>query len=288
MLQLSFLQPWVWLSAGFFFTGCSDKNAAPAPPPPPPPPAVDTAYGFESTAFWTEEFDYNGLPDANKWGYDVGGGGWGNNELQYYTSGDADNAQVSSGVLRITARKESFGGRGYTSTRLVSREKADFLYGRMEVRAKLPLGKGTWPAIWMLPTDWVYGGWPKSGEIDIMEHVGFDTNMVHFSIHTEAFNHMNNTQKTAKQKIPTATSTFHTYRLDWTPKGIEGFFDGNLVFSFPNPKSGFASWPFDKRFHLLLNIAVGGNWGGLQGVDDSCFPATMEIDYLRFYKLKVL
>lgn len=247
-------------------------------------PPVDKAWKFETTPVWQDEFDYTGLPNTSKWGYDLGGSGWGNNEAQYYTDA-LSNAKVENGQLTITARKEVMGGKNYTSARLVTRNKGDFLYGRVEVRAKLPSGKGTWPAIWMLPTDWAYGDWPKSGEIDIMEHVGYDPNNVLFSVHTQAYNHSIGTQKSGTQKIQTAMTEFHNYRLDWTPYAVRGYFDDQLVFTFVNEGKGYASWPFDKRFHLLINLAVGGNWGGAQGIDDSIFPAAYEIDYVRVYKM---
>jgi beta-glucanase (GH16 family) len=235
---------------------------------------------------WQDEFDYNGLPDSTKWGYDLGGSGWGNNELQFYTN-ESSNANVANGRLLITARKEQKGGKNYKSARLVTKNKGDFLYGRIEVNAKLPSGRGTWPAIWMLSTDWSYGGWPRSGEIDIMEHVGYDPNKVLFSIHTDAYNHVQGTQKSGGKTIPTAMTDFHKYRVDWTPDYVKGFFDDEQVFSFENDKAGNpATWPFDKRFHLLLNLAIGGNWGGAKGVDDSIFPTAMEVDYVRVYKLK--
>jgi len=245
---------------------------------------VDKNWRFETTPVWSDEFDYAGAPNPTKWGYDLGGNGWGNNELQYYTDA-LKNAKVENGKLVITAIKESFGGREYTSARLVTKNKGDFLYGRIEVRAKLPVGRGTWPAIWMLPTDWAYGGWPKSGEIDIMEHVGYDPNNVIFSIHTDAYNHGINTQKSGSKRIPTAQSEFHNYRVDWTPYAVRGYFDDELVFTFVNEGKGFSRWPFDKRFHLLLNLAIGGNWGGQQGVDNSIFPAVFEIDHVRVYKM---
>jgi beta-glucanase (GH16 family) len=247
-------------------------------------PPVDKNWAFESTPVWSDEFDYTGLPNAAKWGYDLGGSGWGNNELQFYTD-VANNAKVENGNLTITARKEAMGGKNYTSARMVTKNKGDFLYGRIEVRAKLPAGRGTWPAIWMLPTDWAYGDWPKSGEIDIMEHVGYDPNNVLFSIHKQAYNHSIGTQKSGGQKIPTAIDDFHKYRLDWTPYAVRGYFDDQLVFTFTNEGKGYASWPFDKRFHLLINLAVGGNWGGAQGVDDTIFPAAFVIDYVRVYKM---
>ncbi|MET0463973.1 MAG: glycoside hydrolase family 16 protein [Chitinophagaceae bacterium] len=250
----------------------------------PPAPVPDKEYTFESSPAWADEFDYTGAPDPNNWTYDLGDHGWGNNELQNYTSA-ASNVQVKDGVLTITAIKETSGSKDYSSTRLVSRGKRDFTYGRVEVKAKLPSGKGTWPAIWMLPTGATYGDWPKSGEIDIMEHVGYDPNVVHFSIHSQAYNHVQGTQKTATRSVPTAMSEFHLYRVDWTPKDVRGFFDGVQVFSFANDGKGFATWPFDKPFHLLLNVAVGGNWGGQQGVDPTVFPAAMVVDYVRMYKL---
>ena len=233
---------------------------------------------------WADEFNYTGMPNPKKWGYDTGGSGWGNNELEYYTAGT--NAYVKDGILTIEARKEEHDGMLYTSTRMITKNKADFLYGRFEVRAKLPTGKGLWPAIWMLPTDWAYGDWPASGEIDIMEQVGYDPDTIHISMHTKSFNHVIGTQKTGWYGVPTATTDFHVYRVDWTPYAIRGFIDGKQLFEFLNTGKGPDEWPFDKRFHFLLNIAVGGNWGGQKGVDDTIFPAKMEVDYVRVYKMK--
>jgi beta-glucanase (GH16 family) len=245
---------------------------------------VDKNWVFETTPVWADEFDYSGLPNVDKWGYDIGGGGWGNNELQYYTN-SINNASVANGILTITALKETFNGRDYTSARLISKNKGDFLYGSFEVKAKLPTGKGTWPAIWMLPTDWAYGGWPKSGEIDIMEHVGYDQDRVHVTVHTEAYNHGINTQRGTNKVINTASTAFHIYKVDWTPYSIKGYIDGEHMFNFINEGRGYPVWPFDKRFHLLLNLAFGGNWGGAQGVDPSVMPQKLEIDYVRVYKM---
>lgn len=241
-------------------------------------------WSFETTAFWSDEFDYTGLPDSTKWGYDIGGSGWGNHELQYYTN-RIENASVAHGVLNITAQKENFGDKEYTSARLVTKNKGDILYGRIEVKAKVPAGVGTWPAIWMLPTDWEYGGWPESGEIDIMEHVGYDPNNIHISTHCKAYYWRRNNHKTATKIIPTAMTDFHVYRIDWTPNSIRGFIDDQLIFTNVNEKTGFEAWPFDKRFHLILNLAVGGDWGGKQGIDEQAFPASMQVDYVRFYKM---
>ena len=248
------------------------------------PPPTDKGWTFESTPLWSDEFDKNGLPDAAKWDYDLGGSGWGNNELQYYTN-SANNAVVENGKLVITAKKESREGRNYTSARVVSRNKGDFLYGRFEIKAKLPAGRGTWPAIWMLPTEYSYGAWPKSGEIDIMEHVGYDLNKVHMTTHTHMYNHRLNTQQSGTRVVDGATTTFHLYRVDWTPYAIRGYIDDELVFQHINDGKGPGSWPFDIKFHLLLNVAVGGDWGGLQGVDDTAFPTAMEVDYVRVFKM---
>lgn len=252
--------------------------------PPTPTVVVDKNWTFEASPFWADEFDYTGLPLDTKWDYDLGGSGWGNNEKQLYTNSPS-NVNVGGGLLTITAKKENVNGMAYTSTRLVTRNKLDVLYGRIEVKAKLPTGRGTWPAIWMLPTDRAYGEWPKSGEIDIMEHVGYDQNKVHFSTHTEAYYFKINTAKTSSKTIPDASTAFHLYRVDWTPYAIRGYFDNVLVFEFANEGTGYKVWPFDKRFHVLLNLAIGGDWGGAQGIDDSIFPQKFEIDYVRYYKM---
>jgi beta-glucanase (GH16 family) len=237
---------------------------------------------------WSDEFDYRGLPDPAKWSYDVGGHGWGNKELQYYTEQRKENARVEDGYLIIEARRDSWEGHKYTSARLVSKGQGDWTYGRFEVRAKLPSGRGTWPAIWMLPTGKDYGGWPNGGEIDIMEHVGFDPDVVHTSIHTKAYNHTIGTEKTAKIGVPTARTGFNTYAVEWTPEEVRGFVNGQHFFTFKNerltnPGADFRQWPFDKPFHMLLNVAVGGGWGGSQGVDKTIWPQRMEIDYVRVY-----
>ena len=243
---------------------------------------------FESKPFWADEFNKNGLPGAKKWGYDVGGSGWGNHELEYYTKENLKNARVENGKLIIEAIKEPLEGKNYTSARLTSKGKADFLYGRFEVKAKLPKGLGTWPAIWMLATEHSYGQnyWPDNGEIDIMEHVGYDPNVIHASVHTKSYYHSIGTQKTAVKTIPTSMTEFHVYRIDWTPEKIDSYIDGELYFTFKNEKTGWKEWPFDKKQHILLNLAVGGDWGGQKGVDDSIFPQKMEIDYVRVYKMK--
>ena len=278
----------VQASLAFLLLSCSKKSdgggyIGPVTPQVP----IDSGWTFASTPVFSEEFDYVGAPNSSRWYYDLGGSGWGNHELQNYTNA-LPNASVDGNNLTITAIKEPSGSMNYSSARLLSKGTGDFLYGRVEVRAKLPAGKGTWPAIWMLPTDWAYGDWPKSGEIDIMEHVGYDPNKVHFSIHTQDYNWTINTQKTVTQNIPTAITDFHKYRIDWTPYAIRGYYDDVLVYTFVNEGKGASKWPFDKRFHVLLNLAVGGDWGGAQGIDDTVFPASLVIDYVRVYKMNPL
>lgn len=238
---------------------------------------------------WGDEFDYEGLPNPEKWGYDVGNGcphvcGWGNHELQYYTEGRAENARVENGILVIEAHREAMGEQEYSSARLVSRGKGDWTYGFIEVKAKLPSGVGTWPAIWMLPTDWSYGGWPRSGEIDIMEHVGFDPHVVHGTVHTQAYHHSIGTQRGKQDTIATLFDEYHIYAVHWTPEKIDFMIDGNIYNSFANEGTGVDAWPFDERFHLLLNVAVGGDWGGREGVDTEIWPVRMEVDYVRVYQ----
>lgn len=233
---------------------------------------------------WSDEFDYEGLPDDTKWGYDTGDHGWGNNELQNYTNDK--NAFVNDGILTIEAIKDDAGK--WTSARLVTRQKGDWKWGKIEVRAKLPTGRGTWPAIWMLPTNWQYGNWPNSGEIDIMEHVGYDQNRIHASIHTQAYNHKIGTQKGGSKVIPTASEDFHTYAVEWLPDKLIFSIDGEVYYTYDPFK--FVSvpknrhWPFDREFHLLINIAIGGDWGAAQGMDPNLDYAKMEVDFVRVYQ----
>lgn len=235
---------------------------------------------------WSDEFDYTGLPDDTRWDYDVGGHGWGNQESQYYTRNRTQNARVENDRLIIEAHRENYSGAQYTSARLVSRNKGDWLYGRIEVRAKLPTGRGTWPAIWMLPTDWIYGngGWPDNGEIDIMEHVGYDAGQIHATVHVNKYNHQRGNQRGGSITVADAQTAFHVYAIEWTAQQIDFFIDGTQYFQYRNEGVGWTSWPFDHPFHLILNIAIGGSWGGAQGIDNSIFPQRFEIDYVRVYE----
>lgn len=232
---------------------------------------------------WSDEFDYQGLPDPAKWAYDVGGHGWGNQELQFYTQGRKENARVEDGHLIIEARKEKMEGNEYTSARLVTRGRATWQYGKIEVRALIPEGLGTWPAIWMLgATDPLK--WPDDGEIDIMEHVGFDQGRIHGSVHCRKYFHSIGTQKTANVTRSSVSSAYHLYQVEWDRDSVRVGMDNQYYFRFANERSGYEAWPFDNKMYLLLNIAVGGAWGGQKGVDPSIWPRQMRIDYVRVYQ----
>lgn len=237
---------------------------------------------------WFDEFDYTGLPDPAKWDYDTEGNdeGWGNNEAQYYTKARAENARVDKGILYITALKEAMSGKEYTSARLIS--KADWKYGRFEINARLPEATGTWSAIWMMPGGWSFkdGNWPDIGEIDIMEHVGHDPGVVHASAHSRDYQWQKGTQQTAIITVPEVMSEFHTYTLDWSPEALKAYVNDSLYFVYENEGLGESKWPYNKPFYLILNVAVGGAWGSVKGIDDAAFPQTMEVDYVRVYQKK--
>ena len=237
---------------------------------------------------WQDEFNEPRLndgkpamPNLSKWYYETGSSGWGNNEIQNYIPGFAGKdtcAQIYSGTLKIIAKKV---GTQVLSIRMNTSQS--WTYGYFEARMKLPSGKGTWPAFWMLPKNFV--SWPYDGEIDIMEHVGYDPNRVHSTIHCRAYNHSNGTQVGASKYIATAMTDFHVYAVEWTEDFIYGYVDGVRYFTFANDKKeNKDTWPFNVPFYLKLNLAWGGNWGGAQGVDPSVLPAIYEIDYVRVYQ----
>lgn len=238
---------------------------------------------INSGLLWADEFNYTGSPDSNKWGYDIGRGdnGWGNNELQYYTN-RTSNVVVEGGFLKITAKKESYEGAEYTSTRLLTKGKFSFTYGKVEVKAKLPSGRGTWPAIWMLGDNITTVNWPACGEIDIMEYVGYQPNVVHSAIHTTSSS--GNTVNHKSYDLTTAEEEFHVYGIEWSSTEIRFYVDETLHYTYKPSTYNEATWPFTKNQFLILNLAVGGNWGGSQGIDDSIFPQQFIIDYVRVYQ----
>jgi len=237
--------------------------------------SIDIAVTVAMALVWSDEFDTPGAPNSNKWGYDLGASGWGNNELQYYTD-RRDNSYVTDGTLKIVAKKEAFSSSQYTSARLLSKGKYSFKYGKVEVRAKIPAGVGTWPAIWMLGDNINTVSWPACGEIDIMEHVGRDLNKIISAFHYPVYYGSN--AKVATTMVPTATTEFHVYKLEWTPASMQIFVDDKLFHTLPNSPS----IPYNQNFFLILNIAMGGNLGG--PIDPSFTSTTFEIDYVRVYQ----
>jgi beta-glucanase (GH16 family) len=231
----------------------------------------------ENAPIWADEFNTNGAPDSLKWGYDIGNGnnGWGNAEAQYYTS-RPENVEVSDGTLKIKAIKEDYNGSAYTSARLLTKGKFDFTYGRVEVRAKLPAGKGTWPAIWLLGSNVDKAGWPECGEIDIMEHAGNRQNKIDGTVHYPGGYGANG--PTYFTTLTDASENFHVYALDWSPTVIKWYVDGKEFSSFDNNKD----IPFNHDFFVLLNFAVGGSFGGL--IDPAFTGGVFEVDYVRVYK----
>ncbi len=250
---------------------------------------------------WSDEFDVDGDPDPERWNVEEWPARKVNDEDQAYTSRPR-NVRVENGHLVIEAHKEDFGEAFYTSARLQSQGKGDFLYGRFEIRAKLPRGQGTWPAIWMLPsdpfryatlcgegTDWQGNpdcdAWPNSGEIDIMEHVGYQMGHVHGTVHNEAYYWAKWEQRKGRIILDDVDRAFRVYALEWTPDRIDIFVDDTLYFTYVNENDGWRSWPYDHPFHLILNVAVGGMWGRAGGpIDDSVFPQKMLVDFVRIFR----
>lgn len=242
---------------------------------------------------WSDEFSTDGLPDPARWRYDTHRNreGWYNDERQYYAAGRLQNSRIENGHLIIEARAErlnrsqypDWGRQRYTSARLYTKGVQAWNYGFFEIRAKLPCAVGSWPAIWMLPEDDSIP-WPNGGEIDIMEHVGHVPGEINQTVHTQAYNHILGTHRTAKFMVPDACGTMHRYQLLWTPDFVLTGIDDVSKFMFRRVENDRTRWPFDRPMHLLLNIAVGGSWGGQRGIDDAAFPARFEIDYVRVYQ----
>ena len=252
---------------------------------------------------WHDEFDADGPPDPAHWGHELGFVR--NREEQLYTDRPA-NARVEDGVLVIEARRETVENpafdpdagadawrearreAAYTSAAVRTKGRHGIRYGRVAVRARLPEGRGIWPAIWLLADDYSRGpggvGWPLCGEIDVMEFVGYLPGVVHTAVHTAERNHGDGTQAAAWALPGDVHRTFRVYAVEWFPDRIDFFVDGRRVQTFANDGGGPESWPFDKPFHLILNVAVGGSWGGRKGVDPAIFPQRMEVDWVRVYK----
>jgi beta-glucanase (GH16 family) len=245
------------------------------------PQAAATLVPAGWTLVFSEEFDGTGALDHAKWGYEIGY--IRNHEAQYYTA-RPENVRAEKGNMVIEGRREAYQGYAYTSASINTLGRFEFLYGRVEVRAKLPTGNGAWPAIWMLGTNRTKVGWPACGEIDIMENVGFDPLAIHGSVHTAAYNHTIGTQKTAVVTVANPWEDFHVYAMEWYPDRIDIFVDGQKYFTFRNEGIGSSTWPFDKPQYLLINLAIGGSWGGQKAINDALFPHRYLIDYVRVYQ----
>jgi len=228
---------------------------------------------------FSDEFDSPGSPNTSKWTYDLGAGGWGNNESQYYTK-RSDNVIVEGGFLKITAKKEDYQGSQYTSARMLTAGKFDFKYGKVEVRAKLPEGGGTWPAIWMLGSSINTIGWPACGEIDIMEHAGNRQGTVQSAMHTTSSS--GNTINLGSQFISTVSTEFHVYSVEWTSEKMVFSVDGVAHYTYNPPTKNSSTWPFNANQFIILNVAMGGSFGG--AIDTEFTSSTMEIDYVRVYQ----
>lgn len=267
--------------------------------------AVESPINNGYQLVWSDEFDSNGKPDPNKWNYVHGF--LANQEEQYYTD-DIKNARVEKGMLVIEAHKEKIKNEQYqdeellkkhwmkyaaeldsakyTSARLNTVGKASWTYGRIDVRAKLPKGRGIWPAIWMLGNNKEEVKWPLCGEIDIMEYVGYEPDSIYGTIHTQKYNHMKGTQKEKAIFVENASDDFHVFSLEWSSEKLDFMVDDKVFNHIENENLSVEEWPFDQDFYLILNVAVGGSWGGRKGVDDSIFPQHMEVDYVRVFQTK--
>ena len=246
---------------------------------------------------WQDEFDgnygyapnENGVPrtelNPDYWTHEVKSAGWVNHELQNYVNHKTPEGklvtELRNGKLRITALKEN--GKVY-SGRVYAKVKEGWRYGYIEASIKLPKGKGTWPAFWMMPVN--FRSWPADGEIDIMEEVGYHPDYVSSSLHANAHVHSNGTQVTHEMKCAGAEGEFHTYAILWTAQNITTYVDGQVQLSYDNRGLGRDDWPYDDPFYVIFNLAWGGDWGGAQGVDESALPATMEVDYIRVFQKK--
>lgn len=233
---------------------------------------------------WRDEFDKGDGPNQEFWTYEEGYVR--NREVQYYTKDRRENARIEKGILILEARKDDWQGRPVTSASIHTSRKRPFLYGRIEARAKVPTGRGTWPAIWTLGENIREVGWPKCGEIDILENVGFDPSKVHANVHTDAYNHTKGNGKGNNIDVGKPWEGFHIYAVEWFPDRIEFFFDDLRYFVYRKESVDPAVWPFAQPHSLKLNLAIGGAWGGSKGVDDAIYPSRFEVDYVRYYEAR--
>lgn len=235
---------------------------------------------------WNDEFDQGTTLNTAWWTHEEQGPGWVNNELQTYVDGQAAGrrvTEIADGKLSINCFKA---GSTIYSGRVYANVSTGWKYGWFEARIKLPKGKGTWPAFWMMPADndFTKNPWPRCGEIDIMEEVGADPGDVSSTIHCQKYNNTGTATEHATLHVADAEDEFHVYACEWTPDHLKFYVDGKMILDYANDGSGVEAWPFDKPFYIILNLAWGGDWGGYKGTDDSALPATMKIDYVRVFQ----
>ncbi len=246
-----------------------------------------TTEGDDWSLVWSDEFDYEGHADTTKWTYDIGDWGWGNNELQYYTELDTQNAYVSNGTLKITGRQADNGN--WTSARLTTRGKTAFTYGKIEFRAKVPTDRGTWSAGWLLGNSYLDEiSWPYCGEIDVLECVGYEINdstgagFNHGTCHTPKYYFKKGNQISAIIAMDSMHAQFHTYAVEWDEKEVRAYVDGEHYYTY-DKNADELEWPFDQPQNIIINLAIGGGWGGLKGLDPNMTDPTYELDYVRVY-----
>ncbi|MDE2126676.1 MAG: glycoside hydrolase family 16 protein [Armatimonadetes bacterium] len=248
------------------------------------PPALQVAAAVPKEPgyhlIWHDEFSGNGLPDPKKWGWEVGM--LRNHEAEYYTKDRLANARVENGHLTITGIHEPYKGAQFTSASLQTHDTFSFEYGRLEVRAKLPGGSGTWPAIWLMGEDVGQTGWPRCGELDVMEHVAFDAAGIHGTVHLPHPDGQGQASAGGTVQAPDCTTAWHVYGMNWSPQAISFSLDGKPYFRYPY--SGPQSWVFDKPMYLIINLAIGGDWGGQHGLDPAAYPQKFQIDYVRVWQ----
>ena len=237
---------------------------------------------------WSDEFNGTEI-DISKWVFDVGNWGWGNEEIQYYTKADQKNARVKEGNLIIEALKDAQTNI-WTSARLTTRGKVSFLYGKIEFRARVPEKKGYWAAGWLLGNSYVdEGSWPYCGEIDILENVGYEIQplsgdgIAHLSVHTPAYYFKRNNQITSTTLVKNMVGSFHTFTMEWSPNKMTGLIDGVASYTYDKTANDL-EWPFNKAHNLIINLAMGGNWGGAQGIDPDLTSQKLIIDYVRVFE----
>ncbi len=258
---------------GLFFTGCRQSKIEVSPTPTP---------GWQREDWelvWGDEFNGETISTEN-WLFNIGGTGWGNNELQYYTD-RLENVRVEDGILIIEARQETYLGSKYTSARIITQYMQSWTYGRVEARMKLPMGRGVWSAFWMLGDDINKVGWPQCGEIDIMENIG-EPDTIYGTLHGPGYSRGDGVGSFHKKTGTNLTEDFHVYAIEWKPNEIRWYLDDN-IYQILTDADIPGKWVYDHPFFIILNLAIGGNWPGYPD-ETTIFPQRLYVDYVRVYK----